>query len=279
MRGGEYHGPTDHEPHQAAVHRTMCRRSSAGRPWHACLVDTTPGAAADPLTNWAGNYRYSTDRLHRRPVARRRAGLRQAARPPEGPRHAPLLQRHRRQHARSALGAGHGPHRRGGRGAPDGDRRSGHELRPVVPRPRSTGLRAAQPGVAAAHLHRRRVRHRDARFGRHQRQPGHGGVGPGDRHGQRRRRCTLSRDKDGSDVSWRGRQPRRPWRGHEGHARRATHLRDAPGRVPRPADGAGHGPLRGHRRGRLQRQPVHGLAAGTDRRGLDQASRRRRARR
>ena len=26
--------------------------------------DTTPGAAADPLTNWAGNYRYGTDRLH-----------------------------------------------------------------------------------------------------------------------------------------------------------------------------------------------------------------------
>jgi alditol oxidase len=26
--------------------------------------DTTPAAAADPLSNWAGNYRYGTDRLH-----------------------------------------------------------------------------------------------------------------------------------------------------------------------------------------------------------------------
>ena len=28
------------------------------------IGDPRPGAAADPLTNWAGNYRYGTDRLH-----------------------------------------------------------------------------------------------------------------------------------------------------------------------------------------------------------------------
>ena len=236
------------------------RRSSAGQRWHTCLAhDGRRGRRTRSPTGPA-----TTDTARTactRPIARRRAGIRQAARPSQGPRHAPLLQRHRRQHAPAALGAGHGPHRRGGRDAPDGDRRSRHELRPVVSRPRSAGLRAAQPGVAAAHLHRRRVRDRHARVRRRQRQPGHGGVGPRDRHRQRRRPDALTRDRTPRCFTAQRRPSRRARRGHEGHARRATYLRDAPGRVPRPADGAGHGTLRGDRRGRLQRQPVHGLAA------------------
>ena len=116
-------------------------------------------AAVDgTLANWAGNYRYSTDRLHRATsLDDVQAFVRQHDRfKVLGTRHCfngiadstrSLLSL--RDMARVVVA---------GSGRAHGDRRSRHELRPVVPRTRSTGLRAAQPRVAAAHLDRRSVR-------------------------------------------------------------------------------------------------------------------------
>ena len=123
------------------------------------------------------------------------------------------------------------------RGA-DGHGRGRHELRPAVPVSRSAGLRAAQSRLTAAHLRRRRLRHRHARLGR---QNGNLATAVsaleivtagGDV-------LSIAREQGSRDVPGGGRQSRRARRRHQGHAGRAAGVHDAAGRVPGPADGAG----------------------------------------
>ena len=75
---------------------------------------------------------------------------------------------------------------------------------------------------------------------------------------------SIARNKDPAHVSGRGRQSGRPGRGHQGHAGCTAGVHDAAGRVSGPADGASQRSFRRHRLCRLQRQPVHRLAAGTN---------------
>ena len=60
----------------------------------------------------------------------------------------------------------------------------------------------------------------------------------------------------------------------QGDAGCAADVCDAAGRLSRPADGASQRALRGHCQGGLQREPVHGLAAGSGERSLGEAARR-----
>ena len=62
----------------------------------------------------------------------------------------------------------------------------GRHLRRARPRPGRRRHGAAQPGLAPAHLRRRRGRDRDARIGGRERQPRDGGRRPGDGHLERR---------------------------------------------------------------------------------------------
>ncbi len=166
MRCGSIMG----EPIMNRAKRQFIARCAAilGGSTMAHMFGRTPaGATQDPLTNWAGNYRYSTDRLHRatsledvRAFVKQHDRLRVL-----GTRHCfngIADSTHNLLSVRDmARVVAVDPDR------PDGDRRSRHELRPVVSRPRSAGLRAAQPRLAAPHLHRRRMRDRHARVWRH----------------------------------------------------------------------------------------------------------------
>ena len=185
----------------------------------------------EALVNWAGNYRYSTDRLHRVTIVAAGAGVRQAAGSAEGARHAPLLQRDRRQHLSSPLAQGDGSSRRAGLRGANGDGRGGHELRPVVPVPPRARVCAAQPRLPAAHLRRGRLRHGDAWLGRHERQPGDGRLGPGD-SSPPTATCSPSRARrTASTFLGARRQSRRARRGHQGDAGHSAYVRDAAGRL------------------------------------------------
>ena len=66
--------------------------SSAARLFGGTPDEPTSGG---PLTNWAGNYRYGTDNLHRLSSIEEVQKVRQGARIAQGAWHPPLLQRHR----------------------------------------------------------------------------------------------------------------------------------------------------------------------------------------
>ena len=113
--------------------------------------------------------------------------IRQEAENVEGPRHPPLLQQHRRQHAELPLATVDG---QGRCARPPGayrDRRCGNELRSTVPVSPREGIRAPQPGLVAPYLDRGGLQHRHPRLRREERQPGNGGVlaGNRDRGGRR----------------------------------------------------------------------------------------------
>ncbi len=134
----------------------------------SAMIGRMPAAPSpdQPLLNWAGNYQYSTNRIT---SATSLAEVQEFVRKHDrlkvlGTRHCfngiadsadnflSLREMNAGRRARSRGADGHG--------------RVGNELRPVVPVSRSAGIRAPQPGLAAAHLHRRCLRHRHARLGR-----------------------------------------------------------------------------------------------------------------
>ena len=157
----------------------------------SAMIGRTPADAAqtEPLRNWAGNYRYSTNRIT---SATSLAQIQEFVRKHAhfkvlGTRHCfngiadsadeflSLREMNDSRRARSRGADGHGG--------------VGNELRPTVPVSRSGRLRAPQSGLTAAHLDRRRLRHRHARLGCEERQPLDGGVGIRDRDGRAATSC------------------------------------------------------------------------------------------
>ena len=217
-------------------------------------------------TNWAGSYSYRARELHRpASVAELQELLAGRAADP-GARLAPHVQRHRglrrARLARRAAGRHRGRRRHG-------VVRRGGQVRRARARARAGGAGAAQPRLAAAHDGGRRGRHRDARLGRRERQPGDGGGRARARHLDRRDRPGAARRRG---LRRHGRRARRARGGHPPHARRRARVRGAPARVR--GHGLGHAvrALRRDHRRRLQRQRLH--AVGRRVGGLGQEPRR-----
>ena len=161
-------------------------------------------AQAQPLRNWAGNYEYSTNRItSATSLAQVQEFVRKHAHfKVLGTRHcfngiadsADHFLSLREMKEVVALD-------RAARTVTVESGMSYGQLCPYLDRAR---LRAPQSGLAAAHLHRRRLRDRHAWLRREQRQPLDGRFGIRDRHGRRRRSGDRAR-KDPRDV------PGAPW--------------------------------------------------------------------
>ncbi len=222
------------------------------------LAEPNPEQHAQPRTNWAGNYTYRTDNLltpgsvdEVRKVVKSCAKLRAL-----GTRHSfnaiadstadqislkRLDQISIDEKARTVT-----------RGRGNSLWRSGYG-------DRQARLRGAQPGLAAAHLGGRRVRHRHPRLRCPQRQP---------RHASRGARNRYCRWRDGPPVPREGRRPfpRRGGRtglGGRGHQRDPRRAADIPSGAVGLPESFLRSPAASLRRDllqRLQRQPVYRLA-------------------
>ncbi len=133
-------------------------------------------------------------------------------------------------------------------------------------------LRAAQPGLAAAHLGGRRHRHRHPRLRRGQPEPLRRRGRPDPGHRRRRPHRAPPR---GRRVRRRRGPPGRPRRGGQPGPGAGAVLRRQPAGLREPApSGPGRSLHRPHDQ-RLQREPVHRLASPAPHPDLDQAARRR----
>ena len=165
-------------------------------------------------TNWAGTHTYRAGSLHRPSTIEELQELVARAPRPAGARVAPRLQRHRRlRRARVARRAAAG--RRGRLERRNGLLRAGLRYGELAEELHAAAARAAQPGLAAAHLGGRRGRHGDPRLRRRQRQPGHRRRRPRAGHGRRRLLAVRRGDPDfdgwSSGSARSARSPGSPW--------------------------------------------------------------------
>ena len=143
-----------------------------------------------------------------------------------------------------------------------GDRRSRHELRPVVPLPPRARASRCTTSPPCRTSPSPALCHGDAWIGHQEREPGDGGLGPGARHGQRGRPDALPRRRTATRSSGAvvnlgalGVVTKVTLDIQPTFTMRQDVYLDLPLAQLR-------GPLRRHRVERLQRQPVHRLAEG-----------------